>query len=61
MFDPGVRSLKKTLRLLRLSVAQKKELVRQVENEFDIGLLCNVIGWHVAAFIILVRFQMTRD
>ena len=50
MFDPGVRSLKKTLRLLRLSVAQKKELVRQVENEFDIGLLCNVIGLARSSF-----------
>ena len=48
--DTGARSLKKTLKLLRLTVEKKRELVEQANSQFDTLLLCGLLGLARSSF-----------
>jgi hypothetical protein len=42
--DPPTGCVKKTLQLLSISVARKRELVRELSDTYDAKMLCNLIG-----------------
>ena len=42
--DPPTGGVKKTLQLLSIPVARKRELVRELSDTYDAKMLCNLIG-----------------